>query len=89
MFSHWWQTYFYKKKSLQDLLSSVNAVISTNERIEFIADHMTHNPAYTLILQTTTTKARTIFKNKYYLQKLLFCSAVLKLVNALKKLTSI
>ena len=44
--SHWWKIYL-KKKNLQDLLSSVNAVISTNERIEFITGHMTYNPAYT------------------------------------------
>ena len=31
----------FKKNPLQDLLSSVNAVISTSERIEFITDHMT------------------------------------------------
>ena len=38
---------FQKKKNpLQDLLPSVNAVISTNERIEFIIGHMTYNPAY-------------------------------------------
>ena len=36
-----------KKDPLQDLLSSLNAVISTNERVEFITDHMTYNPAYT------------------------------------------
>jgi len=35
---------FQKKNPLQDLLSSVNAVISTNERIEFITDHMTYSP---------------------------------------------
>ena len=44
--SHWWKIYL-GKKSLQDLLSSVNAVISTNERIEFLTGHMTYNPAYT------------------------------------------
>ena len=33
---------FFKKNPLQDLLSSVNVVISTNERIEFITDHMTY-----------------------------------------------
>ena len=38
--------FYLKKKPLQDLLSSRNAVISTNERIEFITDHMTYNPAY-------------------------------------------
>ena len=37
----------FKQNPLQDLLSSVNAVISTNERIEMITDHMTYNPAYT------------------------------------------
>ena len=36
-----------KKNPLQDLLSSVNAVISTNKMIEFITCHMTYNPAYT------------------------------------------
>ena len=46
---------FLKKNPLQGLLSSVNAVISTNERIEFITGHKTYNPAYTKILQTTTT----------------------------------
>ena len=40
----------FLKKPLQDLLSSVNAVISTNERIEFITGHMTYNPDYTLSL---------------------------------------
>ena len=38
---------FVKENPLQDLLSSVNAVISTNKRIEFITGHMTYNPAYT------------------------------------------
>ena len=39
--------FIFQKNPLQDLLSSVNAVISTNERIEFITGHMTYNPAYT------------------------------------------
>ena len=38
---------FLKKNPLQDLLSSLNVVISTNEKNEFITDHMTYNPAYT------------------------------------------
>ena len=46
-----------KRILLQDLLSSVNAVISTNERIESITGHMTYNPA----LQTTTTIHSRIF----------------------------
>ena len=38
---------FLQKNPLQDLLFSVNAVISTNERTEFITDHMTYKLAYT------------------------------------------
>ena len=34
---------------LKDLLSSLNAVTSTNEKNEFIADHMTFNLAYTYL----------------------------------------
>jgi len=45
---------FLQNNPLQDLLSSVNAVISTNERLEFITDHMTYNPAHTQILQMIT-----------------------------------
>ena len=37
------------------MLSSLNAVISTNESTWFITGHMVYNLAYTLILQTTTT----------------------------------
>ena len=51
--SYWWKNYL-KKNPLQDLLSSLNAVISANERNEFITDHMTYNLAYTWILQMTT-----------------------------------
>ena len=47
--SHWWKIYFPKKNPLQDLLSSLNAIISTNERNEFITDHMTYSRAYTYI----------------------------------------
>ena len=36
-----------KKNPLQDLLSSVNAVVSTNERIELTTGHMTYNLDYT------------------------------------------
>jgi hypothetical protein len=38
--------FIFQKKSFKDLLSSLNAVISTNERNEFITDHMTCNPSY-------------------------------------------
>ena len=44
-----------KKNPLQDLLSSLNAEISTNESTGFITGHMVYNLAYTQILQTTTT----------------------------------
>ena len=38
---------FQKKNPLQNLPSSVNAVISTNEKIEFITGHMTYKTGYT------------------------------------------
>ena len=53
--SHWCKINL-KKKGLQDLLSSVDTVISTNDRIELITDQMTYNLAYTEILQTTKDK---------------------------------
>ena len=34
----------FKKKPLQDFLSSLNAVISTNESTEFITGHVIYNP---------------------------------------------
>ena len=40
--SHWWKIYS-KKIPLQDLLSSLNAVISTNESTEFITCHVIYN----------------------------------------------
>jgi hypothetical protein len=40
---------FKKKYPLQDLLSSLNAVISTNESTEFITGHVIYNPAYTYL----------------------------------------
>ena len=47
--------FILKKNALQDLLSSLNAVISTNERIEFITGHVIFNKAYNEILQLKTT----------------------------------
>ena len=41
---------FFQKKPLQDLLSSLNAVISTNEIIEFITGHVIFNGAYNEIV---------------------------------------
>ena len=46
---------FFQKKPLQELLSSLNSVISTNESTWFITGHMVYNLAYTYILQMTTT----------------------------------
>ena len=49
---------FFQNNPLQDLLSSLNAVISTNESTWFVTGHIIYNLAYTykiLTLQTTTT----------------------------------
>ena len=46
---------FLEKNPLQDLLSSLNAVISTNERIEFITGHVIFNGAHNEIFQLKTT----------------------------------
>ena len=45
-----------EKNPLQDLLSSLNAVISTNESTQFITGHVIYNPAYTYKFQLKTTK---------------------------------
>ena len=45
----------FKKNPLQDLLFSLNAVISTNESTEFITGHVIYNLAYTYKLQLKTT----------------------------------
>ena len=49
--SHWWIFF----NPLQDLLSTLNAVISTNESNEFITGHVIYNPAYTYKFQLKTT----------------------------------
>ena len=46
---------FSKKNPLQDLLSSLNAVISTNESNRSITGHVIYNPAYTYKFQLKTT----------------------------------
>ena len=43
---NWWKIYF-KKNPLQELLSSLNAVISTNESTQIKTGHVIYNPAYT------------------------------------------
>ena len=47
---------FVKKNPLQDLLSSLNAVILTNESTEFKTGHVIYNSAYTYKFQLKTTK---------------------------------
>ena len=37
--------FIFQKNPLQDFPTRINAVISTNERNEFITDRMTYNPA--------------------------------------------
>ena len=46
---------FLQKNPLQDFLSSLNAVISTNESTELITGHVIYNPAYTYKFQLKTT----------------------------------
>ena len=52
----------FLKNPLQDLLSSLNAVISTNECTEFRPGHVIYNPAYTYKFQLKTTEG--ILENK-------------------------
>ena len=47
--SHWWNV-------LHDLLSSLNAVISTNESTQFITGHVTYKLAYTYKFRLKTTQ---------------------------------
>ena len=53
-YSHWWKIYL-KKNPLHDLLSSLYAVISTNESTQIITGHVIYNPAYTYKFQLKTT----------------------------------
>ena len=50
----WWKIYL-KKNPLHDLLSSLNAVISTNESTRIITGHGIYNPAYAYKFQLKTT----------------------------------
>ena len=52
--SPWWKMYS-KKNPLQDLLFSLNAVISTNESTRIITGHVIYNLAYTYKFQLKTT----------------------------------
>ena len=53
--SHWWKIYL-KKNPLQDLLSGLNAAISTKESTRIITGHVIYNPAYTYNFQLKTTQ---------------------------------
>ena len=46
----------FKKNALQDLLSSLNAEISTNESTRIITGHVIYNPAYIYKFQLKPTK---------------------------------
>ena len=48
----------FKKRPLQDLLSSLNVVISTNKSTRSIAGHVIYYLAYTYKFQLKTTKNR-------------------------------
>ena len=52
--SHWWKFYLSKKDPLQDLLSSLNTVISTNERSWILTDHVTFKLPYNQIYEMKT-----------------------------------
>ena len=46
---------FLKNNPLQDLLSSLSALISTNESTRTLTSHVIYNPAYTYKFQLKTT----------------------------------
>ena len=52
---------FFFKSPLQDLLSSLNAVISTNESTRIITGHVIYDPTYTYKFQLKTTKVERKF----------------------------
>ena len=47
VFQDLWEMIILRSNCLQDLLSSLNSVISTNESTEFITGHVIYNLAYT------------------------------------------
>ena len=66
-----------KKDPLQDLLSSLNAVISTNESTQFITVHVIYNPAYTCKFQLKTTYIQNFEKISQENIFILVCARVL------------
>ena len=56
---------FVKKNPLQDLLSSLNAVTSTNERHGIITDHVTFKLRYVKIYQLKMTMIKINIVSRY------------------------
>ena len=63
---------FFQKNPLQDLLSSLNAVISTNESTQFITGHMVYNLANmtTTFIMITKIKKTATPQNTSQIKKL-------------------
>ena len=64
------------KNPLQDMLSSLNAVISTNESTQVITGHVIYNPAYTYKFQLKTTHDLQILQVSYFQNSYLVISFV-------------
>ena len=60
----------FNKDILQDLLTSLNAVISTNESTQIMTGHVIYNPAYTYKFQLKTTFERLLFPLLWYFCRL-------------------
>ena len=77
----------FKKNPLQNLLSSLNAVISTNESTEFITGHVIYNPAYTYkyqlkityIVPSSPSASHALWIKRFTVQKVLRWIRVAKL----------
>ena len=65
-FSQWWIFFSFFKYPLQDLLSGLKAIISTNESTEFITGLVIYNSAYTYkILTENHLNVESITATKY------------------------
>ena len=58
----------FKKNPLQDLQSSLNAVISTNASTQIITGHVIYNPAYTYQFQLKITLDFGVWNSFHYHQ---------------------
>ena len=61
---------FVKKSPLQDLYSSMNAVISTNERAWILTGHVTFKLCYNQIYQMKTTLNHKKLQSELHRKKL-------------------